>query len=50
MIEPHEDFVPDSMYQSARAKYATLWNSINGKRATWESNPWVWVLTFRRLP
>jgi hypothetical protein len=29
-----------------RKAYATLWNRINGKRASWESNPWVWALTF----
>ncbi len=23
-----------------------LWDSINAKRAPWESNPWVWVVTF----
>lgn len=26
-----------------------LWDSINKKRAPWESNPWVWALTFRRV-
>jgi hypothetical protein len=31
-------------------EYAALWDSINGKRAPWSSNPWVWALTFRRLP
>lgn len=25
------------------------WDQINGKRAPWSANPWVWVLTFRRL-
>jgi hypothetical protein len=29
-------------------EYAALWDSINGKRAPWSSNPWVWALTFRR--
>ena len=29
--------------------YALLWNQINGERAPWASNPWVWALTFRRL-
>jgi hypothetical protein len=30
-------------------EYAKLWDSINGKRAPWASNPWVWALTFRRV-
>jgi hypothetical protein len=29
---------------------ACLWDEINDDRATWKSNPWVWVLSFRRLP
>jgi len=28
--------------------FANLWNAINGKRATWSSNPWVWVVEFER--
>lgn len=28
--------------------YAVLWDEINGKRAPWASNPWVWVIGFRR--
>lgn len=27
--------------------YKTLWNSINGKKYPWESNPWVWVIGFK---
>lgn len=30
--------------------YAQLWNSINSKKYPWSSNPWVWVIEFRRLP
>lgn len=26
--------------------FRKLWDSINGKRATWASNPWVWALSF----
>lgn len=29
--------------------YAALWNTINGKRAPWSSNPWVWALTFSHV-
>jgi hypothetical protein len=34
----------------ARERYQLLWNSLNSKRGYgWESNPWVWVLSFRRV-
>lgn len=29
-----------------RGGYACLWDEINGDRASWKSNPWVWALTF----
>lgn len=29
--------------------FAYLWDQINRKRAPWESNPWVWALTFKKL-
>lgn len=30
------------------AAFRKLWDSINGDRASWESNPWVWVVEFTR--
>jgi hypothetical protein len=30
--------------------FPTLWDTINGKRAPWASNPWVWVVEFKPLP
>jgi len=29
--------------------YGVLWDTINGKRAPWASNPWVWVVEFKRV-
>lgn len=33
---------------SAAAQFQGLWNEINGKRAPWASNPWLWVIEFKR--
>lgn len=32
-----------------RARFTLLWNSINAKTRPWESNPWVWVVEFKRV-
>lgn len=29
--------------------FKRLWNTINGKRAPWASNPWVWVVEFKKV-
>lgn len=29
--------------------FACLWDSLNAKSAPWGSNPWVWVIEFRRI-
>lgn len=29
--------------------FPTLWDSINAKKHPWESNPWVWVVEFKRV-
>lgn len=33
----------------ALAQFRILWDVINHKRASWESNPWVWVVEFKRI-
>lgn len=35
-----------SAYQSA---FAQLWEKINGKKHPWASNPWVWVMEFKKI-
>jgi hypothetical protein len=32
-----------------RGGYAQLWDSINKKKHPWESNPWVFAITFRKV-
>ena len=34
---------------TARAAFESLWDTINGERATWRINPWVWVIDFDLL-
>ena len=31
---------------SPRESFAALWDSINGERASWSSNPWIWRIEF----
>lgn len=33
----------------AKRMYRELWDSINAKRTPWASNPWVWVVEFRKV-
>ncbi len=35
--------------EDAKAFYRVAWDELNGKKHPWATNPWVWVITFRRL-
>lgn len=39
-------------YLLGKSWFQPLWEGINGKRpgCDWESNPWVWAISFRLLP
>ena len=36
-------------WDDPRRSFRSLWDEINGKKYPWESNPWVWVVEFRRI-
>ncbi len=37
------------LYPDLRSLWAAGWDAINGDRASWSSNPWVWRVEFRRV-
>jgi hypothetical protein len=58
----HDDAVAEGCYRIdpcaaypngnawGRAGYAALWDEINSARGFgWETNPWVWVVSFKRI-
>jgi len=40
------NFPAQGQLSSYRMAYSQLWDSINGKKHSWKSNPWVWAITF----
>ena len=40
---------PNNPVWCAVDEYQHLWDQINAKRAPWASNPWVWVIEFKRV-
>jgi hypothetical protein len=45
-----EGLLNDEINQiTAIENFENLWEQINGKKYPWSSNPWVWVIEFKRL-
>ena len=43
------DWVIKRPFGNHQFGFLALWQSINGKKYPWESNPWVWVYEFERI-
>lgn len=41
-------FLDGAVVISAKGKFHALWDSINGKKHPWGSNPYVWAISFER--
>jgi hypothetical protein len=39
----------DGQGEGTRDAFSVLWDDINGTKAPWAANPWVWVVSFRRV-
>jgi hypothetical protein len=47
--ESNEEGLDQSYDAYAKAHVEKLWDARNGKKHPWASNPWVWVVEFKRL-
>ncbi len=51
----HDDAVAEGMgifrpiSMSAQKRFRELWDQINRDKHPWSSNPWVWVVEFKRI-
>jgi hypothetical protein len=48
-VRPEVSDDPEVHDDAARDWFMDLWDVINGKRASWASNPFVWVVEFKRV-
>jgi hypothetical protein len=50
-IEPEwwKNGIDEGTYLSPIVCFRKIWDSINGKKYPWASNPWVWVISFKRV-
>lgn len=45
----HENRPGRDYPRTKREAFSALWYVINGKKHPWESNPWVWVIEFKKV-
>lgn len=48
-VEPEGNHDYARWPKNHRIAYAKLWDTINGTSHPWSSNPWVWVVGFKRV-
>lgn len=49
-IEPDVTEIDPDFACEGIERFATLWDQLNASRGfSWDSNPWVWVVEFRRM-
>jgi hypothetical protein len=48
MRDRHGWYVGHTRHNAPSHAFREAWDQINGQRAPWASDPWVWVIDFRR--
>jgi hypothetical protein len=46
---PDWDTFVEAQEKVAISAFTKIWDSINGKKHPWSSNPWVWCISFKML-
>jgi len=51
VTKPRDGTLPPGSFRGGtwRCGLQKTWDSINGKKHPWDSNPWVWVLCFETI-